>query len=108
MENENIVAALLEYLKEKKIVNKLEQDILSTINIYMKTPFNRKKGEQKICENNIKYIDICFFVQSIPGRTNKSFNQADDVDVRSNLYFQIEAIAIKDGLDYLIQAWRNM
>ena len=86
----------------------LEQDILSTIETYMQIPFDRDKGENKIIENNVKHIDICCFIPYIPGIINKPFNQADDVDIKSNLYFQIEAMAIKDGLGQLIQTWKNM
>lgn len=108
MEKTYIVNGILVYLKEKKKVNELEQDILSTIETYMQIPFDRDKGENKIIENNVKHIDICCFISYIPGTINKPFNQADDVDIKSNLYFQIEAMAIKDGLGQLIQTWKNM
>lgn len=108
MESASVLDMLWEYLKEKKIINELEQDILSTIETYMQIPFDRDKGEKKIIENNVKHIDICCFIPYIPGIINKPFNQADDVDIKSNLYFQIEAMAIKDGLGQLIQTWKNM
>lgn len=108
MESASVLDMLWEYLKEKKIINELEQDILSTIETYMQIPFDRDKGENKIIENNVKHIDICCFIPYIPGIINKPFNQADDVDIESNLYFQIEAMAIKDGLGQLIQTWKNM
>ena len=108
MESASVLDMLGEYLKEKKIINELEQDILSTIETYMQIPFDRDKGENKIIENNVKHIDICCFIPYIPGIINKPFNQADDVDIKSNLYFQFEARAIKDGLGQLIQTWKNM
>ena len=108
MESASVLDILWEYLKEKKIINELEQDVLSTIETYMQIPFDRDKGENKIIENNVKNIDICCFISYIPGIINKPFNQADDVDIKSNLYFQIEAMAIKDGLGQLIQTWKNM
>ena len=108
MESASVLDMLWEYLKEKKIINELEQDILSTIETYMQIPFDRDKGENKIIENNVKHIDICCFIPYIPGIINTPFNQADDVDIISNLYFQIEAMAIKDGLGQLIQTWKNM
>ena len=108
MESASVLDMLWEYLKEKKIINELEQDILSTIETYMQIPFDRDKGENKIIENNVKHIDICCFISYIPGIINKPFNQADDIDIKANLYFQIEAMAIKDGLGQLIQTWKNM
>lgn len=58
MESASVLDMLWEYLKEKKIINELEQDILSTIETYMQIPFDRDKGENKIIENNVKHIDI--------------------------------------------------
>lgn len=108
MDYKYIVAVISEYLKEKKQINELERDIFSTIEIYMKIPFDRKEGKSKILENNVKYIDVCGVVSCAPGRINKPFNQASDEDIRSNLAFQIEAMAIKDGLAPLLEKWKNM
>lgn len=58
MESASVLDMLWEYLKEKKIINELEQDILSTIETYMQIPFDRDKGENKIIENNVKHIDM--------------------------------------------------
>lgn len=40
MESASVLDMLWEYLKEKKIINELEQDILSTIETYMQIPFD--------------------------------------------------------------------
>ena len=48
MEKTYIVNGILVYLKEKKKVNELEKDIVSTIETYMQIPFDRDKGESKI------------------------------------------------------------
>lgn len=46
---------ILEYLKNKKVLTDLEQDIVSSINVLNKVPYNRTDLENKIIENNIKY-----------------------------------------------------
>ncbi len=108
MDYKYIVAVISEYLKEKKQINELERDIFSTIEIYMKIPFDRNEGKSKVLENNVKHIDVCGLIPCAPGRINKPFNQAADEDIRSNLAFQIEAMAIKDGLAPLLEKWKNM
>lgn len=108
MDYKYIVAVISDYLKEKKQINELERDIFSTIEVYVKIPFDRNEGKSKILENNVKHIDVCMLIPCAPERINKPFNQAADEDIKSNLAFQIEAMAIKDGLAPLLEKWKNM
>lgn len=48
MESASVLDMLWEYLKEKKIINELEQDILSTIETYMQIPFDRDESMIKV------------------------------------------------------------
>ena len=78
-----------EYLKNKKVLSDLEKDILSTVNICRKMPFEREEGRKKIIENNSKYPDICVSINSTPGRISKPFNQVTGEDIRYNLWLQV-------------------
>ncbi len=87
---------VLEYLKQKDILTDLEKDIISTIKKCNEVSFDRKGAEQKIDENNLKYMDIVGVVQSTLGGYMVPFVQLSDMDIKNNLWAQIEALCMKE------------
>lgn len=81
---------ILEYLKNKKVLTDLEQDIVSSINVLNKVPYNRTDLENKIRENNIKYPDIWFKTMMQPGNVQISFKELSDQQIKESLFMQIQ------------------
>lgn len=90
-----LLNSLLEYLKHKDALSDLEKDILSTIEEYIKIPFDRKSSEKRINENNLRYLDMVASITSIPGIEYKSFTNLTDEEVYNSLGYQIVALAGK-------------
>lgn len=81
---------ILEYLKNKKVLTDLEQDIVSSINVLNKVPYNRTDLENKIIENNIKYPDIWFKTMMQSGNVPIPFKELSDQQIKENLFMQIQ------------------
>lgn len=93
--NDTQVKAIIEILKEKRILTVLEKDILDTYNELSKVPFQHNTAETKIKENNLKHPDIFAAISILPNTTLKAFSQVDDDDMRYNLTQQLIAMCLK-------------
>lgn len=91
-----VVQTVLEYLQQKYDLSDLEKDIMSTISKYNEQPFDRKGTEQKVIENNLKYLDISTAIKMVPGISVLPFTEVSDEGVRDNLKMQIEAMCFKE------------
>lgn len=92
MGEEAFLQEILDKIKQKRVVSDLDKDLLSTIEEYVKTPFDRKSAEEKIKENNYKYPDIFVSISALPDIENKPFDMVTDFEVYHNLYLQIVAL----------------
>lgn len=96
MSSDVVVQTVLEYLQQKYDLSDLEKDIMSTISKYNEQPFDRKGTEQKVVENNLKYLDISTAIKMVPGISVLPFTEVSDEGVRDNLKMQIEAMCFKE------------
>lgn len=92
----DIVSFVIEFLKQKKVITPLEQDILDTYHELGKTPFDRDASIKKIRENNINYPDIFVAISASPATVYKPWEEASDEDVCSNLMSQLGVLAEKE------------
>ena len=72
-EYKTIVDVVLEFLKDKELLTQLDKDILSTNQLYMESPIDRMKMEQKLVELDCRYEDIA-----------------------ANLYVRLVAVCVKE------------
>lgn len=96
MSRDVMIQTVLEYLNQKNDLSDLEKDIISTITKYNEQPFDRKGAEQKVVENNLKYLDISTAIKMVPGINVIPFSEVSDEGVRDNLKMQIEAMCFKE------------
>lgn len=59
-------------------------------------PFDRKGAEQKVTENNLKYLNIKAAIKLVPGISVIPFSKVSDEGVQDNLKMQIEAMCFKE------------
>ena len=87
---------MLEYLKNKRMLSGLEQDILSSIKTLINNPVNRNNVILKITENKIKYADIWLQISMQPGAKSVNFNNLLEHELQTNLAAQIELMWLKE------------
>ena len=92
----NVIEIVIEYLKLKNELSDLESDILSTFNTFVGVPFDRKKAEEKIFENNLKHVDILTSISNRPGIVHRAFSDSSDEEVKNNLRMQLECLCEKE------------
>lgn len=105
MEKSSWLDGLLEYLKEKNKISEIEADILSTIEAYVKDPFDRSEAEYKITKNNYKYMNLCAAISLQTGSNSKPFNYLSTDDIKHTLYLQIKTMSLMARLD--IESFRR-
>ena len=88
---------LIEYLRQKKEITPLEQDILDTSDELQKNPLDRDSAQKRILRNNEKYPDIFTVITALPTTVLRPFDQVTESDIRYNLGKQLEALATKEG-----------
>ena len=87
--------AILTYMKQKGNLSELEKDIVSTIDKYIRNPFDRNSAERRVLENNMKYADMFIPISALPGIECKSFAEMTDDEMRNTLYLQTQAMWAK-------------
>ena len=95
MDDLRFIEIVVEYMKQHGVISDLEKDIVNTIAVYTKRPFERNSAEQKIRENNARYPDVLVMIKAVPGIETKPFDEVSDMDVLHNLYMQIRAMCMK-------------
>ena len=88
-ERDIVLNSVLEELKNKKQITELEEDIISSIKVYIKKPFNRRDVELKILEIESKYNYLINFANLVQNPVKCPIDSLNDSELRNNLYSRI-------------------
>lgn len=91
------VGLLIEFLKQKKVLTPLEQDILDTWNELYKQPFDEKSAKKQVDSNDITHPDICLTIAAMPTTVRvPRVYQPTEADIKYNLKNQLILLAGKE------------
>lgn len=87
---------MVDQIKNKNTLSKLERDILKSIEELYKLPVNRESLVNRITENRLHNLDIWLVRVPQLGNELKPFSQLTDEELRNNLLTQIQQMWIKE------------
>lgn len=87
---------MVDQIKNKNTLSKLERDILKSIEELYKFPVNRESLVNRITENRLHNLDIWLVRAAQLGNGARPFSQLTDEELRNNLLTQIQQMWIKE------------
>lgn len=99
--NDFLLETYLNKLKEKRILTKLQRDIILSLKKYNEEPFDRIGAEKRIEENKKEYPELNGIILSLPQVELKQFQNSSAQDIKGGLELQIRVMCAKDMSELL-------